>query len=201
MSELDLGSVIGPQGQRGSWINYGTAITGTDTAGKIFSDSGIAEALLNDMYLNTSTFGIYKCVTAGVVSKAKWAYIGTIKGATGNTGATGAAGQTGAKGTSMRLKGAWASGTAYANDASNIDIVTYSGSTYGCIKTHTASASITPTNTTYWLLLAAKGEKGNTGNTGATGGTGPKGDTGAKGADGVTPEFELRNGHLWVIYP
>lgn len=74
----------------------------------------------------------------------------------------------------MRLKNAWASGTAYVNDTSYIDIVTYNGNTYACIKSHTASSSIIPTNTTYWLQIAAKGA------TGATGAKGDKGDTGAK---------------------
>lgn len=124
-------------------------------------------------------------------------------------------GPTGKTGVSLRLKGAWASGTAYVNDTSNIDVVTYNGSTYGCIKSNTASTTITPTNTTYWQVLAAKGDTGgvgpkgdtgNTGSTGATGSVGPQGKTGAMGAtgsageDGKTPEFELRNGHLWAIY-
>ena len=79
------------------------------------------------------------------------------KGATGDTGAQGAKGATGV---SLRLKGAWVSGTAYVNDASYVDIVTNGGNTYGCIKSHTASSSITVTNTTYWQVLAAKGATG-----------------------------------------
>ena len=186
----------GAAGTRGSTWTTGTAITGTATSGTVFSGSGITSALVGDMYLNTSTGYVYKCTTAGAASVAKWAYVGSIKGATGakgDTGATGAAGakgdkgdtgatgpagakgDTGAKGVSMRLKGAWASGVAYVNDGSYIDIVTSNGNTYGCIKSHTSSSSIGVTNTTYWQVLAQKG---------ATGATGAKGDTGATGPAG-----------------
>ena len=120
---------------------------------------------------------------------------------------------------SLRLKGAWASGTAYVNDASYVDIVTNGGNTYGCVKSHTASSSITVTNTTYWQVLAAKGAtgaqgttgpqgpKGDTGPTGPTGPKGDKGDTGAKGATGAqgpagpTPTFSINaDGHLIATY-
>lgn len=113
-------------------------------------------------------------------------------GARGDTGATGAKGDTGAKGekgetgVSLRIKGTWTSGTAYVNNASYVDVVAYSGSSYACIKSHTASASILPTNTTYWLCIAKKGDTGATGAKGDTGATGPKGDTGARGATGAT---------------
>lgn len=108
-------------------------------------------------------------------------------GPKGDTGATGATGPKGATGVSMRMKGAWASGTAYVNNTSYVDIVTYNGSSYACIKSHTASSSILPTNTTYWQCIAQKGATGATGpkgDTGATGPTGPKGATGATGATG-----------------
>ena len=85
----------GDTGTRGSIINYGTAITGTATAGAVFSGSGIASALVNDLYINTSTWNVYKCTTAGAASAAKWAYVGNTKGATGATGAAGAKGEKG----------------------------------------------------------------------------------------------------------
>ena len=108
------------------------------------------------------------------------------KGDTGATGATGAKGATGATGVSMRLLGVWAASKAYVNNTSYIDIVTYGGNTYGCIKSHTSSTSILPTNTTYWQLLAQKGDKGDTGAKGATGATGPQGETGPTGPKGAT---------------
>ena len=108
------------------------------------------------------------------------------KGDTGPAGATGAKGATGAQGTSLVVKGAWASGTAYVNNTTQIDVVTYSGSSYACKKSHTASSSILPTNTTYWTLLAQKGSTGEKGDKGDTGPAGPAGATGAKGATGAT---------------
>ena len=189
----------GATGQRGSRWTSGTAITGTSTTATIFSNTGITDALVNDFYLNTSTGYVYRCTVAGTASIAKWVYTGSIKGATGAKGDTGATGpqgakgatgaqgatgakgdtgSTGAKGVSLRLKGAWTSGTAYVNDSSYIDVVTSSGNTYGCIKSHTASSSIPVTNTTYWTLLASKGATGATGAKGATGATGPAGKDG-----------------------
>lgn len=76
----------GNTGTRGSRWNGGTAITGTSTSATIFSGSGITDALVNDMYLNTSTGNVYKCSTAGAASDAKWIYIGSIKGAKGAAG-------------------------------------------------------------------------------------------------------------------
>ena len=88
----------GPTGQRGSRWTTGTEIIGTSVTATIFSNSGISDALVNDMYLNTSTGNTYRCTTAGAASVAKWVYAGNIKGPTGATGATGAQGPAGAKG-------------------------------------------------------------------------------------------------------
>ena len=75
----------GNTGTRGSMFYWGTAITGTSTTATIFSSSGISSALVNDLYLNTGTWNIYQCTTAGSASVAKWTYKGNIKGATGAT--------------------------------------------------------------------------------------------------------------------
>lgn len=65
----------------------------------------------------------------------------------------------------FQLKGAWSSATAYSVG----DLVTLNGSSYACVLAHTNQ---TPPNTTYWQLLASKGDPGATGATGATyGGT------------------------------
>lgn len=82
----------GATGTTGSQWYSGTGITGTSTTATIFSGSGVADARVNDMYLNTSTGATYKCTVAGNASTAKWVYAGSIKGATGETGGTGATG-------------------------------------------------------------------------------------------------------------
>lgn len=74
----------GETGTRGSRWSQGTAITGTNTEGVVFSESGITDALINDNYLNTQTGYVYRCVSAGVASVAKWAYTGSIKGPEGD---------------------------------------------------------------------------------------------------------------------
>lgn len=73
----------GAAGTRGSRWSTGTAITGTSTTATIFSGTGITDALVNDMYLNTSTGYTYRCTVAGAASAAKWVYVGSIKGASG----------------------------------------------------------------------------------------------------------------------
>ena len=75
----DPGST-GTTGTRGSQIFWGTFITGTSTSEASFSESGIASALVNDLYLNTNTWNIYQCVAAGNASAAKWIYKGNITG-------------------------------------------------------------------------------------------------------------------------
>ncbi len=103
----------GPQGEKGEkgekgdtgaagtpgskWYN-GTGVTGTDTTGTVFTGSGVSSARVGDMYLNTSTGAVYECTTAGAASAAKWAYKGSIKGATGSQGPKGDKGDTGAQG-------------------------------------------------------------------------------------------------------
>ena len=200
----------GPQGAQGA-KGVSMRLKGAWASGTAYVNDG---TYIDIVTYNGSTYACAKGHTASSsivpTNTTYWTQI-AAKGATGNTGATGAKGDTGSKGStgvSMRLKNAWASGTAYVNDTSYIDIVTYNGNTYACIKSHTASSSIVPTNTTYWLQIAAKGA------TGATGAKGDKGDTGAKGATGATgakgdkgdkgdsPTFQINsNGHLIAIYP
>ena len=99
------------------------------------------------------------------------------KGATGNTGAQGPTGAQGVQGTSYKNQGAWASGKAYKCDSTQIDTVAYSGAMYGCLKSHTSSTTIMPTNATYWVKMAAQGA------------TGPKGDKGDPGQVNVADNF------------
>lgn len=73
---------------------------------------------------------------------------------------------------SSAQKGTYSGATAYVIG----DFVTYNGSSYTCIANTTGNL---PTNTTYWALIASKGD------TGATGSTGSTGATGASGADGL----------------
>ena len=88
----------GATGRRGSRWTEGTAITGTSTTATVFSGTGIADALVNDMYLNTSTSNVYRCTVGGAAIVAKWVFVGCIKGAKGDKGDRGATGATGTQG-------------------------------------------------------------------------------------------------------
>lgn len=88
----------GATGVRGSQTFSGTGVTGTSTTATVFSGSGVTSALVNDLYLNTSTGNLYRCTTAGDASVAKWVYSGCIRGPQGVAGATGATGAQGPQG-------------------------------------------------------------------------------------------------------
>lgn len=62
-------------------------------------------------------------------------------------------------------KGTYNASTQYEKN----DVVSYQGSSYVSLQSTKGNV---PTNTTYWLLLAEKGDKGDTGQTGQTGATG-----------------------------
>jgi hypothetical protein len=129
-----LKGATGSSGTRGSMWYSGTAITGTSTTATVFSNSGISSALVNDMYINTSTQNLYKCTTAGNASAAKWVYTGCIKGANGTNGTT---------------------PTIKAAAGSNINTVG--------TPSVTASTSGTTTTFTFNNLKGAKGDKGDAG--------------------------------------
>lgn len=78
-------------------------------------------------------------------------------------GPAGATGATGAQGTSIRSRGAWASGQTYIKSTDFVDWVTYNGSAYYALLTHTSAASGTegpPGVGTRWQLMASKGDQG-----------------------------------------
>ena len=104
MSKTLIGNFKGPKGDRGdagdtgirgSRWNSGIAITGTSNAATVFGNSGIEDALKNDMYLNTETGNTYRCTVGGTADTAKWVYAGNIKGKQGDKGEKGDPGQEG----------------------------------------------------------------------------------------------------------
>lgn len=117
-----------------------------------------------------------------------YTYITDMSGATGLQGPTGEKGETGEKGdkgVSLRMKGAWVTGTAYVNDAQYVDLVTNGGNTYAAVDSHTAGATFAD-DSAHWTLVAEKGAKGDTGEKGETGEAGADGQDGVDGEKGDT---------------
>ena len=84
--------IQGIQGDPGTGNNWyvGSAITGTSTTPTIFVATGIGDALVGDLYLNSNysddTYlgNLYRCTTAGDYTVAKWVYVCNIRGASGS---------------------------------------------------------------------------------------------------------------------
>lgn len=84
--------IQGIQGNPGTGNNWyvGSAITGTSTTPTIFVATGIGDALVGDLYLNsdysddTYLGNLYRCTTAGDYTVAKWVYVCNIRGASGS---------------------------------------------------------------------------------------------------------------------
>jgi hypothetical protein len=91
-------------------------------------------------------------------------------GATGSQGAQGASGATGISGADAlwNFTGAYNAGSAYAVG----DVATYNGETWYRINSNGGNVGDTPSEGTFWTLLAAYGETGLTGATGIAGATG-----------------------------
>ena len=130
-------------------------------------------AYVNDAnYIDAVTYGgsLYLCKTSHT-SGSSWASTNwTLAASKGDKGDAGPQGTDGAKGVSMRVLGDWEVAYYYVNDTGYIDVVTYDGSTYACMTSHTSGASF---DYTKWTLLAQKGDKGDTGAKGDKGATGP----------------------------
>lgn len=179
----------GATGTRGSRWTNGTAISGTATTGTIFSSSGINDALVNDMYLNTSTGYVYKCTVAGAATVAKWAYIGSIKGATGATGAKGDKGDTGASGANgaTGTRGSrWTVGTAITGNSTTATVFSGTGITDALVNDMYLNSS---TGYVYKCTVAGAAAVAKWVYAGSI-----KGATGAKGATGDTGTIDVVHG-------
>ena len=73
-------------------------MTGTSTSNTAFTGSGITDALVNDLYINSSNGNIYRCTVAGNATNARWVYVGCIRGPQGPQGVHGPTGPAGPKG-------------------------------------------------------------------------------------------------------
>lgn len=181
----------GPTGAPGAsseWFT-GTGITGTATSATTFSGSGVASATVGDMYLNTSTYNVYRCSTAGNASAAKWIYVCNIKGATGPTGPTGNPGNPGLQGPTGSRGSKWFTSSSGPTGGVGDTNVTWNvpGSAAGDMLLVT-SANQTWTGNVYMASASNKWDfVGNVrGAKGATGAPGPAGPTGSVTSVSIT---------------
>ena len=162
--------IQGIQGIRGTKTFTGNKVTGNNTDGTVFAGSGVTDALVNDVYINTENGNVYSCTLGGNAATAKWAYSGNIKGVKGDQGIQGIQG---IRGLSMfsgtAITGTNAEGQIFANsgitDAMVGDLY-YNTATcfiYKCTVKGTAAAA-------KWAYVgSAKGAKGDQGIQGVRG--------------------------------
>lgn len=75
-----IGNIRGPKGDKGDSfkIYHGTAITGTSTTPTSYQ-TGIANAKVGEIYINTYYGNLYECTVAGNQTTAKWIYSSSLQ--------------------------------------------------------------------------------------------------------------------------
>lgn len=126
------------------------------------------------------------------------------QGPQGPEGEKGEKGDTGAKGDTGTRGSRWYQGTGITGESGTATAFQDSGITDALVNDNYLNTS---TGNTYRCTVAGNASTAKwiyTGN--LKGPTGPKGDTGAQGQagsngkDGITPNFEIREGHLYAIF-
>jgi hypothetical protein len=192
---------VGEQGPRGFTGNVGPqGPQGNVGPRGLQGDQGISVTLIGSVEFSANLPGTGNPGEAYIVTSSgnlwfwntgtiSWNDIGPIVGPKGDQGDPGPAGPTGPQGEPgpegiqgnpgpQGQSGAdalWNFLGAYDNGAmyNEGDIVTYQGSTYRRNALDPSVVGFTPTNTTYWSVIAAKGDQGEPGD----GGSGPEADT------------------------
>jgi len=135
---------------------------------------------------STYTCILYPPVGTAPTNTTYWRLVAQ-KGNTGDQGPQGPQGVKGDKGDKgdkgLNWRGTWSNSTAYSVD----DAVYYNGSSYVCIQANTGQ---TPTNTSYWELIAQKGD---------TGAQGPQGPQGVQGPQGPQGDAGVSAGLLYAF--
>jgi len=169
----NAGPIVGPTGPTGA-PGGPTGPTGAPgSAGPV--GPGILSGVLpptsdvgidGQFYIDTASSTLYGPKTSGA-----WPAGVRCVGPTGPTGSTGPA-------VLWNFTGVYGIGTAYAVG----DVATYSGQTWYRINSNGGNVGDTPSQGTFWTLIAAIGDTGPSG-----GPTGSTGSTGPTGAPSITP--------------
>ena len=194
--------INGKDGKNGNLWYTGDKITGEDIDGNQFS-TGIENANVGDMYLNSNTSNVYECIMSGDQSVAQWKYIMNIKGQMGLRGEQGVPGTDGTDGIDGKNGATWYNGSAIGGNSTiptifpdtgisnaNINDLYLTtredsiGNVYICTK------SGVPSSAEWKYLVNIRGEQGEQGIPGENGKDGTNGIDGVNGKDG-------ENGNKW----
>lgn len=85
LTDVAEATLAGTRGADGATITIGTAVSGTSD-----TTATVAGSKAGDLYINSTTFGLFKATAANT-----WSYVGTLKGATGDPGTNGTNGTDG----------------------------------------------------------------------------------------------------------
>lgn len=123
----------GDAGDAPVWMT-GTAVTGENTVGASFS---VAPAKVGDMYLNSTTGGVYRC-TAATSPTSTWVYVCLVKGSPGLDGADGATFRSGSD-----IAAVAGTVTAVVTDAKVGDVyLTSAGNLFRCTSLNSDGSSV-----------------------------------------------------------
>lgn len=174
--KLNLGKLKGQKGDKGDAFSIAKVYNSVSAMNADYSNSEVKIGQF--VVIDTGNVNDVDNAKLYVKGLSSYTYLTDLSGADGlqgpqgQPGKDGNEGQKGNTGTSIRFKGEWNSSTLYVCDANYIDLVVSNGNTYRCKLNNTNQAV---TNTTYWELVAKKGDPGT---------QGAKGDPGTPGKDG-----------------
>jgi hypothetical protein len=193
-----LASLVGPQGSQGVKGDQGLAYLGEYVSGNGYINGiAVVKGSDNNLYIAKASGGL----ADPVGNTAQWNLF-LPKGSQGTQGEQGPAGSTGPAGDDAlwNYTGAYNLGASYAVG----DVVTYNGELFYRKHSNGGNSGDTPfAASSFWDLLAAKGEQGPagpTGSTGAQGVAGPAGPQGPAGTPAPTYTFYIQGGYLYMSY-
>jgi hypothetical protein len=193
-----LASLVGPQGAQGTKGDQGLVYLGDYVSGNGYINGiAVVKGSDNNLYIAKASGGL----ADPVGNTAQWNLF-LPKGSQGTQGQQGPAGSTGPAGDDAlwNYTGAYNLGASYAIG----DVVTYNGELFYRKHSNGGNSGDTPfAGSTFWDLLAAKGEQGPAGpagSAGAQGVAGPAGPQGPAGTPAPTYTFYIEGGDLFMSY-
>ena len=193
-----LASLVGPQGSQGVKGDQGLAYLGEYVSGNGYINGiAVVKGSDNNLYIAKASGGL----ADPVGNTAQWNLFLPV-GSQGQQGEQGSSGSVGPSGVDAlwNYTGAYNLGASYAIG----DVVTYNGELFYRKNSNGGNVGDNPFNgSSFWDLLAAKGEQGPAGpagSAGAQGVAGPAGPQGPAGTPAPTYTFYIEGGDLFMSY-